>query len=637
MARRAVDELAVAVAAAHEEAGLLADAVCSLASDLERAEAAWREDGAAEGVGRAPRPWRDAASDPEEYRRWLRLVEPPPRPPGSALGDPRLLAGPVVSVVIPVHEPDLRLLRRAIDSCLRQTYPRLEVCCCDDGSKQVDATRFLRRVARRHRRVRFVRREQNGGISAATNEAARLATGEWIAFLDQDDELAPFALEEVVRAILDAPDADVLYSDEDKIDLVGLRQSPAFKPDYSPDLLLSCMYACHLFVVRRALFEELGGLRSEFDGSQDFDLALRAVERARRVVHVPKVLYHWREHAGSAAGSAEAKPWASEAGRRAVQAALERRGERGRAVRTRWPGIYAVRREVQGNPLVTVVIAARDAPRLTASCLDALEATAGWDPYEVVLIDNGSVEPETHALLVRLERTGRARVVLDPRPFNWSALANHGAAEAHGEVLLFLNNDVLGERPGWMRAMLEHAMRPSIGAVGAQLRYPDGTLQHTGHVLGLLGGPANHVMRGLPPDSPGYLGWAVATRNWSALTGACMMLRRAVFEQAGGFDESLGVACNDVDLCLRLGARGYRHVVVPEAVLQHAESASRGTGGYGPDVDAFVARWREALEAGDPLFNPNLSLLDAACTLRFPGEEVEWEEKLARLTRSWRP
>jgi len=575
----------------------------------------------------------DALGDHERYALWILERE-------AALGSQRpgsgarvtAESGPRISVVVPLYRPDLGLLRRALGSVEAQTYPNWEICCCDDGSGSAELLAVLEELQGRHRtRFRWTALERNQGISAATNAALALAGGSWVAFMDQDDELAPEALEAVAAAILEDPEVDLVYTDDDKIDVVGRRFGPQFKPDWSPDLLLSMCYFSHLVVARRQLVDEVGGLRSAFDGSQDFDLWLRVTERARGIRHIPRVLYHWRAIPGSAALDSQAKPWAYEAGRRAIEDALDRRGEEAQVIpNRRFPGIYRVRWAVRGEPLVSVIVPFRDRAALLQRCLDRTLGAAGHDPLELVLVDNGSSEPETLALLESLQGDPRVRVVPDPAPFNWSRLVNRGVAASRGEYLLFLNNDIVEGSQGWLTEMLGQAQRPSVGAVGARLSFPDGRLQHVGMVLG-VNGLAGHVLRGLPADQPGYLGYGIAVRNWTAVTGACLLTPRPVFEEVGGLDESLEVGFNDVDYCLRLGRRGYRVVATPDARLVHAESSSRGLGGAEEDLLRFAQRWGDAVLRTDPLYHPYLSRFDLSYVLARPEEEEQWTRLLRRL------
>jgi GT2 family glycosyltransferase len=579
----------------------------------------------------------DANRDLDAYAAFLARREPAwsarRRPPREA---------PVVTVAMPVHRPPLDALSAAIASVLGQSYPYLELCLCDDGSRDPEVAALLRDARRRDRRVRLTSHPAPQGIAAATNAAVALGHGEWVAFVDHDDELAPFALEAVVEALAANPEADVCYTDEDCIDPDGARSTPQLKPAFSPDHLLSTPFLGHLLVVRRSLLDEVGGLRSEFDGSQDYDLMLRATERARSVLHVPVVAYHWRRTRGSAAGEEEAKPFAHDASRRALEAALARRGIDAAVEAGPVAGWYHVRRRVSRPPLVSVVVPFRDGAPMLARCVESLERTLGGLPCELVLVDNGSTHPETRLVVERLERSFAAaperRVLLleDDQPFNWSALNNEAAARASGQVLCFLNDDVEATTPGWLEVLLGHALRPEVGAVGPRLSYPDGRVQSAGLVVG-LGGIANSLLAGCPPHSRGYMELASLTRNCSAVTGACLVTRRAVFESVGGFDEGLAVAFNDVDYCLRLRQASYLVVFTPMAELVHHESESRGLSDDAPETARFFRRHGRLVREGDPYFNPNLSRLRPECALPTEDESEQWTAILSlfeRLSRS---
>lgn len=612
----------------------------------------------------------DAAQDPDAYRRWLdkppagRNLEPrvpdcppplglDPWPPPDAAGPARrpwrredaaeawarvaereaIGDQPTLSVLVPLWRSDLALAERAVASALGQSWPHIEVCLVDDGSGDPELDRWLARLAEREARVRVGRLDHNRGIAEATNAALSLATGQLVAFLDQDDELAPEAAERMVEAFTRFADCDLAYSDEDKLDLDGRRFFPHFKSAFAPELLLSYNYICHLLVMRTSLVRHLGGLRSAFDGAQDYDLVLRATEVARRVVHVPRVLYHWRATPSSTAASRDAKPTAEAAGDRAVADALARRKERAWLAPSLVPPLRLVRRAVATSPTVSVVVPVRDQPELLRSCVDSLAATAGWERVQLVVVDNGSSDPEMPLLRSELERRFDLVWCHDDRPFNWSALSNRGVEASHGELVLLLNNDVEGLRPGWMAAMVELALVDDVGAVGARLRYPDGSLQHYGVVIG-LGGPAGHELLGLPRSEAGYFGRGVVAREVSAATGACLMLRRALYRSVGGCDEGIPVAFSDVDLCLRIRALGYRIVCTPLAELVHHESITRGFAAEDAVGGPMFRRWQHLVRSGDPYFNPNLSRLRMEMALPDDREEDVWKDALERLERS---
>ncbi len=570
-------------------------------------------------------PWDvDAASSPPSYWHWLHLRRLYRIEHADILTEGDLPTdGPLLSVVVPVYRPPVWYLRACVTSVLDQSYQRWELCLCDDGSNDQELTEALDSLAARDQRVTVVRSPENGGISRATNLALDASTGEFIVLLDHDDVLEPEALAEIAAAIVAEPDADVIYSDEDKVDELDRPFMPHFKPDWDPDLLLAYPYLGHVLAVRHELLDRIGRFRPAFDGSQDYDVMLRATEVARRVVHIPKVLYHWRAVAGSAAGDADAKPWAHRASRRALEDAVARRGLDADVESGPFQGAYHVRRRIRGSPSVSVIIPFRDQAALTLGCLDSLEEAPGYDIDEVVLIDNGSMEPETRALRQLLENRSSLRIIEYPGAFNWAAINNVAAATCRTDMLLFLNNDIEASSDGWLRAMVEQAQRPEVGAVGARLVFPDGRLQHAGVVLG-LGGIASHLFLGMPKDGHGYFWWDRLVRGYSAVTAACMLVRRNVFEELHGFDEVFAVGFNDVDFCIRLGKAGYRVLFTPHAELTHFESVSRGLSGYYRDYQVFLSRWNDLLLQEDPSYNPNLSRLVPWCPLRPPEEDEEW-------------
>ena len=431
------------------------------------------------------------------------------------------------------------------------------------------------------------------------NSATARATGDFLAFVEAGDELEPGVLADITLALAGDAKIDLLYTDSDSVDEHGDRHRPFFKPDWCPDQLLSHMYIGRPVVVRRSLFETVGGFRPDFGGSAEFDLVLRLAEQARRIVRLPVVGYHDRSRTGLAAG---------ESAVRALEEALSRRGERAAVEPGLRPGTYRVRRPVRGEPLVSVIIPFHNGAEHLRRCVRSLQDTSGHDRWEAILVDNRSWDPNTRALMSRLEQDQRVRLLSYPGRFNWAAINNFAAGQTSGSHLLFMNADVEGRSEGWMTAMLEHSQRPDVGAVGARLLYPDGQVQHAGVVMGLGGGVAWHAFCFCPESSPGYFDQAKVIRNYSAVTGACMMVRYEVFQRLGGFDEDLAVAYNDIDFCLRLDKHGYRVVYTPFAELIHDESYSRGR--TPPDrqsVDTMTARWGDRIRR-DPYYNPNLDL-----------------------------
>jgi GT2 family glycosyltransferase len=552
-------------------------------------------------------------SPDDAFPLWIALNEPQP----AELEEQRQACfpfEPTISLVVPVWEPPLPFLTAMLESVLGQTYPRWELCLADGGSRDPAVREMLGRYSRHdsHIKVRFL--ATNRGIAGNSQEALALATGDYVALLDQDDTLAPFALHEVVRAVNHEPEADLLYSDEDTIDASGTRRAnPHFKPDWSPDTLRSYNYICHLAVFRRELVEEIGGFRPGFEGSQDYDLILRASERARRIVHIPKVLYHWRVHAGSVTADESVKGYAYHSAHKALGNHLQRCGSPGEVRDGSRPGTYQVTYPIPGWPLVSVIIPNRDHAAALARCVTSV-ARSTYARHEILIVENQSREPATFAGYEQLRQRGNVRIVPWDRPFNFAAVNNDAAAQARGDVLLFLNNDVEAINTDWLERLLEHALRPEVGAVGAKLCYRDDTIQHAGVILG-VGGIAGHAHRHFPRSAAGYARRLAVVQNLSAVTGACLMIRKPVFEEVGGFDERFVLIYNDVDLCLRLRQRGYAIIWTPWAELYHDESSTRGSDDrpqnreqVAAEIALLRAKWGELLRAGDPYYNPNLTL-----------------------------
>jgi GT2 family glycosyltransferase len=560
------------------------------------------------------------ALDALQYRRWIARHEPTV----SELTRQRrtqLTRRPLISVVVPTYNTPPRFLQAMIRSVRQQTYAEWELCLADGGSIDPESRTALAQLAAGDTRIRITWLDANRGIAGNTNAALELARGEFVAFLDHDDVLAPFALFEVVRAINTTPEADFLYSDEDKLDESGRRVDPCFKPDWSPDTLRSHNYVCHLLVLGRQLVERIGGLRPGFDGAQDYDLVLRASETARRIVHIPKVLYHWRMHPESTASRTASKSYLVEAGRRALSEHLQRARTPATVVEGPVAGTYRVIYRLPRQPLVSVLIPNRDSIHILSRCLDSITRSS-YAHCEILVLENHSVEAETFAFYRRLQQDRMARIVVWDKPFNFAAINNFGVAHAHGEVLLFLNNDVEAINTDWLERMVTHALRPEIGAVGAKLYYADDTIQHAGIVVG-MGGVAGHAHSHFPRDADGYLHRLRIPQNCSAVTGACLMTRRDVFERTGGFDDAFVLAFNDVDLCLQIQAQGFRVLWTPEAELYHFESKTRGyedtpekLARFHREYRRFVAKWGRRLKEGDPYFNPNFRLDRADFALR---------------------
>lgn len=534
-------------------------------------------------------------------------------------------AGPLISVLVPTYNTPETWLRRCLDSVLAQVWPRWELCIADDASPDPQVLAVLEEYAGADARIRVTRREANGHISAASNTALDMAKGDFVALLDHDDELRPHALLEMVEAIVRQPDLGLLYSDEDKLDADDQRYDPYFKPDWNPDLLLSQNYVCHLSVIRTDLVREVGGFRIGFEGSQDHDLILRCVERLRdgQIHHVPKVLYHWRAIEGSTALSRDAKDYASSAGVRAVDEHLRRIGS-GAHVEELSHGHFRVRWPLPDPaPKVSLVIPTRDRFELLHTCVESLLATTTYANFELVVVDNQSSEADALAYLDELGSRERVRVLRYDAPFNYSAINNWAVRQCDGELVGLVNNDIEVIAPDWLSEMASHALRAEVGAVGAMLYYPDDTIQHAGVVAGVYG-VAGHIYAGMPRGYHGHGARAWVAQELSAVTGACLLVRRRVFEEVGGLDERLQVAFNDIDFCLRLREHGYHNVWTPFAELYHHESASRGSedteekkARFAGEIQFMKDRWVTVLQ-NDPAYNPNLSLQSLNFELAFP-------------------
>lgn len=523
---------------------------------------------------------------------------------------------PKISILMPVYNVEQNWLEKCIQSVQNQFYPNWELCMADDCSTDESVRPTLEKYAQSDERIKVVFRSENGHISRATNSALEIATGEFVALLDNDDELAPIAFYEVVKALNENPELDLIYSDEDKIDMQGNRFDPAFKPDWSPDLLLGTNYISHLGVYRRSIMNEIGGFRPGFEGSQDYDLVLRFTEKttAQRIHHIPKVLYYWRILPTSTAADQSTKGYAFEAGLKAVQEALVRRGIKGTAHHAAGNGLYDVEYEVLSTDLVSIIIPTRDGYDDMLRCLNSIVAKTSYPNYEIIVADNGSTDERMEKLYAKFKgQLGeRFRVESIDIPFNYSRINNLAAQKAKGKYLLFLNNDTEVITPGWITKMVSFAQFERIGMVGAKLYYPNQTIQHAGVIVG-LGGAAGHCHHTYPKGDFGYFGKLEINVNYLAVTAACCMIRKADFEQLGGFEEKLTVAFNDVDLCLREYEAGHDNVWLHGVELYHYESQTRGYENT-PEKKARFDQETKFMEdcwgkyiVNDPFYNPNLS------------------------------
>jgi O-antigen biosynthesis protein len=557
------------------------------------------------------------------YQHWIAENEPDE----AALSDQRKIAAqlayrPLISIIMPVYNPPLAVLQAAIQSVQAQTYDNWELCLADASNQDSGLRNWITALAEQDKRVRVQFLGQNGGIVANSNAALALAQGEFCAFLDHDDTLSSDALFEVAQALNTDQTLDFLYSDYDLLDGEDShRFQPLFKPDWSPEIMLSANYLTHLTVIRTALIREVGNFAPDTDGAQDWDLFWRILEKTDHVQHLPKILYHWRMSASSTAGDIYRKPEAPTAQLRAIEAHLKRIGLDGQAffdttgfIRVKWP--------LPGTPKVSIIIPTKDKLELLRPCVQSILEKTAYPHYEVILVDTGSTDPAVAAYYRELADESRLKILHYAQPFNFSAVNNWAAHQCDGELLLFLNNDTEVIAPDWLEEMVRWGQRPEIGPVGAKLLKPDGSIQHAGVVVG-LGGYAGHIFAGMPEGSDTIFGYTEWYRDYSAVTAACMLLRRSVFEELGGFEEAFKLNGSDVDLCLRARARGYRVVFNPFARLYHLESATHQ--GHVPFSDYRLSqeRYRPLLESGDPYFNPNLSYHHANPELKDEGGEKD--------------
>ncbi len=525
---------------------------------------------------------------------------------------------PLISVAVPTYNTKQSFLEEMIASLEEQTYPNWELCIADGNSENRDE---IERILKQHSKIKYVMLDENKNIVGNSNEALKLCTGEFIGLLDHDDTLAPFCLYEVVKAINENPDAEMLYSDEDKFTVSdGPRFEPHFKPDFSPNYLNSCNYITHFSVFKKPLMDKLGGFREGYDGSQDHDLILRATEMAKSVVHIPKILYHWRVHDGSTAKNIGAKNYAVTAGEKAVAAHLERIGTPGTVESIEGKPMYRVHLPVDDTEKVSVIIPNKDHVDDLKKCLDSILEKTTYRNYEIIIVENNSVQSETFDYYDTLKSNGKIRVIYYKGDFNFSKINNFAAEQCDGKYLLFLNNDTEVITPNWIEELVMLGQQENIGAVGAKLIYPNNTIQHAGVVIGLFG-IAGHLFSGFAHNADGYFGRLKLVYNYSAVTGACMLIKHSDFDAVGGFEETLAVAFNDIDLCEKLLHIGKYNVYTPFCELYHYESKSRGLDvdkekdrRFRREIKICRKRWKE-LEDGDPFFNPNLSLFSFNCAL----------------------
>ena len=524
---------------------------------------------------------------------------------------------PKVSIVMPVYNVEEKWLRACIDSVLNQYYKNWELCIADDNSSDAHIKPLLEEYVRLDSRIKVVYRSKNGHISEASNSALAIATGEFVGLLDNDDTLADFALFEVVKLLNEHPEADLIYSDEDKLSEDNKRSQPFFKTDWAPDILLATNYICHFGVYRKNILDEIGGFRRGYEGAQDYDLVLRFTEKTDRIFHIQKILYHWRMISNSTAVNPDSKGYAFEAGLKSIEDALERRDIKGSVSHGAFPGVYDIEYEIYNDGLVSVIIPTRDNAADLKACIDSIFEKTIYEKFEIIVADNGSEKEETFKLFEYYTKKypNQFKVVRIDIPFNFSEINNLAVKESKGEYLLFLNNDITVITKGWMKRMVSFAQQEHIGAVGAKLYYPDNTIQHAGVLLG-MGGVAGHGHCSYPRGDYGYFGKLVTNNNYTSVTAACMMVKRSDFDLVNGFEEKLTVAFNDVDFCLKLYEAGKFNIWLHNVELYHYESKSRGAEDtyskykrFNSEIKYMKDHWLKYIK-NDPYYNRNLTRVD---------------------------
>ena len=548
-----------------------------------------------------------------DYKEWLEK-NMPARQELDRQEKHKFKYAPKISILVPVYNTPETFLRQMIESVQKQTYGNWELCIANANPANEQVKVILKEYTANDARVKVTDVPENEGIAQNTNKALEIADGTFIGLLDHDDVLAENALYEVVKELNKAVDTDVIYTDEDKVSTAMDEYfSPNFKPDFNLDMLRSNNYFCHFFVAKKELIETVGGFRGEYNGAQDYDLFLRCIEKAERIAHIPKILYHWRVHQESTADNPLSKMYAYDAGQKAIEQHLKRCGVTAEVSKTENLGFYRVKYQQEGSPLVSILIPNKDQKDTLDQCLKSIEARTDYENYEIIIIENNSTEQETFEYYKQIKNP-KIRVIEWKDEFNYSAINNFGVRHAKGEYLLFLNNDIEVINSDWLGEMLSNCQREEVGAVGAKLYYPDNTVQHAGVIVG-IGGVAGSVFVGLKRGYTGYMHRASIQQNLSAVTAACMMVKKSVFEEVGGFEEELKVAFNDIDFCLKIRDKGHLIVYDPYVELYHYESKTRGAEDttekirrFQSEIEYMRSHWSSILKNGDPAYNPNLSL-----------------------------
>lgn len=519
---------------------------------------------------------------------------------------------PKISVVVPTYNTKLEFLEAMIESVRNQTYSNWELCIADGASSNKDTLEMLKRYEEEDKRIKVSYLSENYMISGNTNKALEIVEGEYVALLDHDDLITEDALFNYIKILNEDPTVDFMYSDEDKIDEKELEFfGPHFKQDWAPDTLRSYNYITHFSVFSKELLDKVGWFNSEFDGSQDFDIILRLTEKAKRVVHIPKILYHWRVHNESTAAGIDAKPYAIEAGRRSIEEHLKRKGIKGTVKRGNFSGCYKVEYEILENPKVSILIPNKDQVSTLKKCINSILNKSTYNNYEIIIIENNSEQKETMKYYKELSNNPKIKVVTYEGMFNYAAINNFGAEFAEGDYLLLLNNDTEVIKDKWIEELVMHAQFENAGIVGGKLYYPDDTIQHAGIVVG-VNGVADHIGKGFGRYENGHMGRLLIKQNVSAVTGACLMIRKNVFNEVNGLTEEFAVAFNDIDLCLKVREKGYNIIFNPYAELYHYESKSRGLENtpeklerFNKEINLFYSKWGKDIV--DPYYNINFS------------------------------
>ncbi|MFV0363871.1 MAG: glycosyltransferase family 2 protein [Suipraeoptans sp.] len=540
---------------------------------------------------------------------------------------------PKISLVVPLFNTPVNYLADLIDSVQNQTYNNWELCFSDGTGRETPLRALVKKYQESDERIKICYSDSPLQISENTNAAIEISTGEYIGFSDHDDCLKEDTFFKCIKSINNSPDIDMLYTDEDKMNMDGSKYfEPHFKPDFNIDLLRTVNYICHFNMVKKELLDEVGGLRSEYDGAQDYDFVLRCSEKAKHIYHIPEILYHWRAHEDSTAQDPKSKEYAFKAGIRAIEAHYERVGIRAKVIpQTEYEntlGWYRTINEINGEPLISIIIPNKDHTDDLNTCIRSIEKKSKYPNIEYIVVENNSTKKETFEYYEKIQKKNkRVKVVYWEREFNYSAINNYGASHAKGDYFLFMNNDIEIINDDCIEELLGYCQRPEVGIVGARLFYPDNTIQHAGVIVG-FGGVAGHSLVGWPRGMPAYFAKEISVQDVSAVTAACILVKREAFESVDGFEEKLAVAFNDIDFCLRIREKNYLIVYNPYAELYHYESKSRGSDEEGKkavrfqrEVEFMKKRWEKVLEAGDPYYNPNLSLVYADFRIKSPDEK----------------